>query len=188
MARPLSDAARVKMIQATQEIIALHGLDAFTIDEVARRSGVAKTTIYRHFRTGDELVLAAVDDMIEHIEPPDTGALRGDLRAVIGSFLEIAGVPSLRQMFVSILNRSIIDDEFAAAYRNVKEQRHQPLQLVLQRAIARGDIDPDIDLELALQFVQGPFVAKRVIENEDVTDRDIEILLDFVCRGLAPAR
>lgn len=188
MARPLSAAARAKMIQATQEVIAVHGLDAFTIDEVARRSGVAKTTIYRHFHTGDELVLAAVDDMIDHIDLPDTGTLRGDLRAVIGSFLQIAGVASLRQMFVSILNRSIVDDEFAAAYQNIKEQRHQPLQLVLQRAIARGDIDPEVDLELALQFVQGPFVAKRVIENEDVTDRDIEVLLDFVCRGLAPAR
>lgn len=175
------------MLQATREIVAAQGLDAFTIDEVARRSGVAKTTIYRHFGCGDELVLAAIDDMIEDIEPPDTGTLCGDLRGVVTSYLAITAVPSLRQMFVSMLNRSLADDDFAAKYQHVKQQRHVPLRVVLQRAIARGEVSPEIDLELAMHFVQGPFVAKRLIENDEITDRDIDVLLDFVCRGLAVA-
>ena len=173
------------MLTATRELIAVEGLDALTIDEVSRRSKVAKTTIYRHFGCGDELVLAAIDDLIEEIEPPDTGSLCGDLRAVVSSYLAITSVPSLRQLFVSMLNRSLVDDEFAAMYQSVKEQRHAPLRIVLQRAIAR-EVSPEIDLELAMHFVQGPFVAKRLIENDDVSDRDVEVLLDFVCRGLAP--
>jgi AcrR family transcriptional regulator len=185
MARPLSESARAKMILATQELLMLHGLDV-TIDEVARRSGVAKTTIYRHFGSGDELLLASVADMIEEIEPPDTGSFRDDVRVVIGSFMRVAQVPALRQLFVSMLSRAIHDPEFADLYRDVKELRHTPLRVALQRGMARGEVDPDIDIELALQFVQGPFVAKRVIENEEMTEREVEVFLDLVVRALAP--
>lgn len=164
----------------------LHGFDSITIDEVARRSGVAKTTIYRHFRSGDELVLASVEEMIEEIQPPDTGSFREDMRAVIGSFLEIAAVPALRQLFVSMLNRAIADPEFAEMYRTVKEQRHHPMRVVLQRGMARGEVDPNIDLELALQFAQGPFLGKRLVEDEDISDRDIDLFVDLVARALAP--
>ena len=173
------------MLQATRDIIEVHGLDELTIDEVSHRSGVAKTTIYRHFGCRDELMLAAIDDMIEEIEPADTGSLCGDLRSVVNSYLAITAVPSLRQMFVSMLNRSMVDDEFAGMYQNVKQQRHVPLRVVLQRAIARGEVSPEIDLELAMHFVQGPFVAKRLIENDEVSCRDVEILLDFVCSAVS---
>ncbi len=186
MARPLSEAARAKMILAAQELVMLHGVDGISVDEVARRSGVAKTTIYRHFGSVDELLLAAVEEMIEEIEPPDTGSFRGDLRAVIGAFMRIAEVPALRHLFVSMLARAIDDPEFAALYHAVKEQRHLPLRAAIQRGIARGEVDPDIDIELALQFVQGPFVAKRVIENEEIAERELDVLIDLVTRAIAP--
>jgi AcrR family transcriptional regulator len=186
MPRPLSETARAKMILATQELLMLHGIEALTIDEVARRSGVAKTTIYRHFGSVDELLLASVGDMIEEIEPPDTGSFRNDLREVIGSFMRIAHTPAVRQLFVSMLSRAIDDREFAELYRDLKEQRHSPLRVAIQRGMARGEVDPNIDIELALQFVQGPFVAKRVIENEELNERDIDALIELVTRAVAP--
>ncbi|MDJ0769805.1 MAG: TetR/AcrR family transcriptional regulator [Ilumatobacter sp.] len=186
MARPLSETARAKMLLATQEIVMLHGLDGFTIDEVSRRSGVAKSTLYRHFRTGDELLLVAVDDLIEEVDAPDTGSLRDDLREMLNTFMAVAGNPKIRQLFVSILKRSITDPEFAATFRNVKEQRHAPLRVVLQRAMARGEVDPSIDVDLAMHMVEGPFVSKRMFADEDVTSRDADVLVELVVRALAP--
>ena len=64
--------------------------------------------------------------------------------------------------------------------------RHVPLRIAIQRGIARGEVDPEIDLDQAMYFVQGPFVAKRLVENDDVTDRDIDVFLDLIVRALAP--
>ena len=186
MARPLSEAARAKMIQAAQAIIVEHGLDTCTIEEVARRSGVAKTTIYRHFGNADELVLAAVDEMIEDVAPPDTGTLRGDLAGVVLVFRDVVRKPFFRQFFASMLSKALIDPEFAVLYRDLQEMRHAPLRVAIQRGMARGEVDPEIDLELAMYFVQGPFVAKRMVENEDISDREIDAFLDFIVRALAP--
>jgi AcrR family transcriptional regulator len=184
MARPKSAAARDKMLQAAQEIIGLAGLEGCTIDEVARRSGVARTTIYRHFGSADELLLAAVDDLVEEIAVPDTGTLRGDLEEVIGALLDASRAPEFRQLYVSILRRALVDAEFAASFRGANEQRHVALRTAIQRAIARGEIHPDINIELALQFVQGPFLVKRLIENEDISPRELSTLLDLIVRAL----
>ncbi len=61
------------MLQHTLAIVVEVGVHGFTIDELARRSGVAKTTIYRHFPTRNELLIAALDGNITIPETPDTG-------------------------------------------------------------------------------------------------------------------
>lgn len=187
MARPLSQEARAKLIAAAQQTIVGCGLDACTLDEVARRSGVAKTTVYRHFRDLDELVVTAIDEMIEDVATPDHGSLRADLEAIVRAFTGIVRHHGFRQLFASMLSRSLADPEFETVYRQAQEVRHQPLRIAIQRGIARGEVDPEIDLEQAMYFVQGPFVAKRLVENDDVDDRDIEVFLDLIVKALAPA-
>ncbi len=176
------------MLGAAQAIITQCGLDACTLDEVARRSGVAKSTVYRHFRNLDELVVTAIDDMIEDVATPDHGSLRADLEAIVRAFTGIVKHRNFRQLFASMLSRALADPEFEAVYRQAQEMRHVPLRIAIQRGIARGEVDPEIELEQAMYFVQGPFVAKRLVENDDVTERDIEVFLDLIVRALAPAR
>jgi AcrR family transcriptional regulator len=186
MARPLSEAARGKMLDAAQRIIVRMGLDACTIDEVARESGVAKTTIYRHFKNADDLGMAAVDSMIEQVASPDRGSLRSDLREIVMAFREVVSHHAFRQMFADLLARAVRDPEFARVYDEAQEMRHAPLRKALQRGMARGEVDPNIDLETAMYFVQGPFLAKRLIELSDLTEAEIDVFLDLICRALAP--
>lgn len=174
------------MISATQEIITDRGIDGFTVDEVARRSGVAKTTIYRHFCSGDELLLRGCDEMVEQFDAPDTGSLRGDLLAIIESVHRVTADPALRQVFVSMLNRAMTDEAFATHYRAMKEQRHAPLRDALLRGVERGEVDPEVDLDLAMHMAQGSFMAKRIVDNEEITVSEIEQLVDLVARALAP--
>ena len=186
MPRPLSQAARANAIAAAQRVIVERGLDHCSIDEVARESGVAKTTIYRHFKDADDLAVAAIDQMIGDIVAPDTGSFRSDLSAVVYGFRRILERPSARKTLITMLHRALGDDEFEQLYERAQELRHAPLRRVLQRAIARGEVDPEIDLEQAMYFVQGPFVAKRIVELDPLTDGDIEVFLDLICRALAP--
>lgn len=186
MPRPLSQAARAKMLRTTQELIAEHGLDACTLEEIARHSGVAKTTIYRHFGSVDELTMTAIGDMIEEIEVPDHGSLRADLRAVVGAFRSLVQQDEFRRLFASMLTRAVNDPEFARIYDQAQESRHVPLRIAIQRGMARGEVDPEIDIETAMYFVQGPFIAKRLIEIGELTDREIDAFLDLIVRALAP--
>jgi len=185
MARPRSADARAKMLRAAGEIIASDGVSACTVEEVARRSGVAKTTIYRHFGNSDALVLAVVDANVKEIEVPDTGSLRGDLMAVQRSYLDTARRTTSRELFAWMVTRSIHDPEFAAAFRRVRLQPRGPTVIALQRAIARGELDPTIDIEIAIHLIQGPFISKRIIDNLDLSERELETMVDFVVRALA---
>jgi AcrR family transcriptional regulator len=186
MARPLSEAARSKMLAAAQRLIVAEGLDACTVDEVARRSGVAKTTIYRHFANADELSIAAIDSLIEQVATPDHGSLRADLREIVMAFRQIVSRDTFQRLFADLLARSVRDPEFARIYRMAQEMRHAPLRMALQRAMVRGEIDPEIDLETAMFFVQGPFVAKRLIEMDELSDDEIDVFLDLIITALAP--
>jgi AcrR family transcriptional regulator len=188
MARPLSEAARTKMLEAAEDIIDAEGVNSCTVDEVSRRSGVARTTIYRHFGNTDGLVLAVVDRRVRSVDPPDTGSLRGDLDIIVAGYLAAARVPNTRRMFAWMLNRSINDPEFTAKFRNVKVQPQGATVIALQRAMARGEIDPDLPLDLAMHLVQGPFMSMRIIENTEVSDEARRLMVDAIVRGLQRQR
>jgi AcrR family transcriptional regulator len=187
MARPRSETARRKILLAAREVVAARGVDGFTIDEVARQSGVAKSTIYRHFESGHELLLAGCDALVDEVVIADTGSLRSDLRAALTAFLALADAPWFRHMILSFVIRAQTDAAFAVAYRELREQRHLPLRRIIQRAISRGEVDPEIDITLAIYIIEGPFVVKRLIENEPISDTDIEMFVEAIVRALCPS-
>jgi AcrR family transcriptional regulator len=172
------------MIECAREVIGTAGVHACTVDEVARRTGIAKTTIYRHFGGSDALVLAAVDGMVKTSEAPDTGSLLGDLRVIMSRYVAIARNPANRELFGWMMTRSMQDPEFATKFRSVRVQPKGPTIIALQRAIARGEVAPTLDLGLAIHLIQGPFISKQTIENEEPTDAEVEALLAQIVRAL----
>src|SRR3954470_11548461 len=88
MARPRSEAARRKALAAATDLIVEKGVANLTIEEVATRSGVAKTTIYRHWPERTGLILDTVSACFAEVETPDTGTLRGDLEAFFGGMVQ----------------------------------------------------------------------------------------------------
>lgn len=184
MARTLSETARDAMIECAREVIGTTGVHACTVDEVARRTGIAKTTIYRHFGGSDALVLAAVDGMVKTSDAPDTGSFLGDLRVIMKRYVNIARNPANRELFGWMMTRSMQDAEFATMFRSVRVQPKGPTVIALQRAIARGEVHPTLDLSLAIHLIQGPFISKQTIENEEPTDDEVETLLVQIVRAL----
>src|SRR3984885_10922662 len=76
--------SRERVLTATLDLLTETGLGGLTIDDVSKRSGVAKTTIYRHWPNRAALVIDACSRMIEEdVAVPDTGSLEGDLRAIL---------------------------------------------------------------------------------------------------------
>lgn len=186
MARPLSSDARRKMLDATRAVIADVGPDALTIDEIARRSGVAKTTIYRHFPSTSALILNALADVPASVTAPDTGDLRTDLRDIIEQFIAITADGTVRQMMFHALNTGPDDPEFAKIHTELREGRRNPIRTALEQAQARGEIPTGLDVDLAATIIEAPFIVQRLIADLPVTDHDIDTVLDLLLPGLGP--
>ena len=184
MARPLSDDARRQMLDATRAIVADVGPHELTIDEVARRSGVAKTTIYRHFPNASALVLAALADVPASVIEPDTGSLHDDLRDIINQFMRLAADGTLRQMMVHTLSNGSNDAEFQQLRDELRDSRRNPLRSAVRRARERGELPADLDDELAATFIEAPFVMRRLIADVDIDDTDIDRIIQLLLRGL----
>ena len=187
MARPRSEAARRRLIDAALEIVATDGVTAVTADAVARRSGVAKTTLYRHFGSTDGLVFAAVADSVTAQAPPDTGTLRGDLEVIHRRYLHAASSQQNRELFAWMVAKSIQSAENRELFRRVRVQPRGPTTVAVQRAIARGELDADIDVDMAMHVVQGPLISQRIVDNSDVSESDLGRMLDMTVRALGAA-
>lgn len=158
-----------------------------TADRVARRSGVAKTTIFRHFSSVHDLVVAALDDMVNPVATPDTGSLRGDLIELFGSRLPLSGDPRFRRMVLGLLSASATsnDPELARVNETMQRLRAEPIRDVLSLAIARGEARADIDLTDAIDLIEGPLFTRAMLRGERLTPTDLETLIDLTISGLA---
>jgi AcrR family transcriptional regulator len=187
MARPRSEDARRRLITAALEIVATEGVGAVTADAVARRSGVAKTTLYRHFGSTDGLVFATVDESVTAQVPPDTGTLRGDLESIHRRYLDVAASRRSRELFAWMVAKSIESAEHRELFRRARVQPRGPTTVALQRAIARGEVDADIDVDMAMHMIQGPLISQRIVDDSDVSESDLAHMLDMTIRALGVA-
>ena len=185
--RPRDERADRAILMATLELMAKKGAHDLRMDDVARRAGVGKATIYRRYRSKDELITAAVAQLVSEIAVPDTGSTRADLQALMrgavdvyrGS-LEAAVMPSL----VEAMSRDaelarLVREEFLA-------RRRAALQEVLERGIERGDLRRDLDIDLALDVLGGPLFYRLLITGGPIDEQLAQGVVELILRGFAP--
>lgn len=183
MPRPLSAEARKKAIAATQTIVATHGTAGFSIDAVVRESGVAKTTLYRHWSSGNQLLVDAIDELFHDFPIPDNGSLRADVLEVSMTFVEMISGPGLREMVLDLIGAAACDPELAAIEETMIQQRAEPMRDIITRAIERGEI-PAIDVDAAINVVEGPFIARMIRSSKPIEQAEVVAIVDWVVRGL----
>ncbi len=177
-----------EILEATLDILAETGYEGMTIDMVAARAKAGKATVYRRWASKPELILDAVACMksseVDFTSPPSTGTLRGDLVAMVKSPTLREGERKLKVMagIVSMIAR---DPELAAAARAaIVEPRAQANLIIFQRAIDRGEIPGDADVE-TLCTISPALVAYRVLMLGIPVDR--EYLIATIDKIVLPA-
>ncbi len=190
MARPKSTEARNEALAAAGGVVVDIGVGGFTVDEVVRRSGVAKTTIYRHWGSAQNLLFEAVEQLIVPEPEPNTGSLEADLREM-GDFM--LGIPTdikvrSRRIFAGLLEGSIDDPTIAELFTRLHEERRRPVAAILTRAAERGEIDARYgvppDLDTAVDVVVGPFFSRVLISDERLSEDDVDVWMSMIRRGL----
>jgi len=154
--RPRSVQSHQAMLQATLELLAEVGFDGMSIDAIANRAGVGKTTIYRRYSSKEELVADAIESMREEIMIPDTGNLQNDIDELIQNAAQITLSPLGRQTIAMIISSASSNSQFAQIYwKKYLQPRRKSFAIVLERAKARNEIPTDLDSDLVFDTMSG---------------------------------
>jgi AcrR family transcriptional regulator len=177
-----------EILEAAIEVLAETGYDGMTMDLVATRAKAGKATVYRRWSSKAELVLEAVSCMksgdIDYDHLPDTGTLRGDLLAMIKPHSIEDAKRKLEVMagVISMLSRA---PELAdAANAALVEPRAKVNRILFQRAIDRGEISADCDIE-TLSLISPSMASYRVLILRKPVDR--AFLLALIDGVILPA-
>jgi AcrR family transcriptional regulator len=187
LGRPREQRADRAILDATLREIAEHGLGDLRIDDVAERARVGKATIYRRYRSKDELVAAAVTSLVSDISIPDSGSTEDDLRELMRNAVRVYRGSLEAGVMPGLVDAMSRDPGLARAVRQgFLKRRRAALAAVLERGVERGDLRPDLDLELALDVLGGPLFYRLLITGGPIDNKLADGVADLILRGLAP--
>jgi AcrR family transcriptional regulator len=186
--RPRSEQARAAILRAAIELLQSKGFTAMSVDAIAARAGVGKATIYRWWPNKAAVVMDAfLADTAPGMPFPDTGSTREDLRRQMRSVIRLFNTPTVGGPFVALLGESQHDPALAAALRErFVASRRAAAKEVLRRGIERGELRPDLDLEVAMDALYGPLYYRLLVSGQRLTPRYADVLLDQIYRALTP--
>ena len=156
------------ILEATREILAEVGVRKLTVEGVAARSGVAKTTIYRRFRSKEELALSVLIDMVEQFsEVPDLGSAEQELAIFVGNAIRVLGTTLLGRVMQGMVSELAADPTLATAFRErVVARRQAEMRALVERGAARGELRPDADPELLHELLFGPVYYRLFLSGQ----------------------
>jgi AcrR family transcriptional regulator len=184
--RPRSAEADRAILTATLELLAERGLDAMSIEEVAARAGVGKTTIYRRWPSKGLLALDAFVISFRAEQPlPDTGTLRGDLLSALHAWVRTVTQTAMGPMLTGLIAEAQHDPELRGAWRDrVIEPLRAQHRIMLDRAIDRGEIAVSVDKDVVLDLFFGAAEHRLLLGHLPMTGEFIATVVDVILAGI----
>lgn len=169
MVRARSPEAHEKVLMAALALFGERGIEAASMDAIARASGVSKATIYKHWADKEALLMETmchIHGLNEEREDVDTGDLEQDITAVLSRKPPGELDEARTRMMPALIAYSAVHPEFGAAWRHrVMDPPRQSLKQILQRGIKRGLLEPDLDMEFAVALMLGPLLYWHIFVN-----------------------
>lgn len=166
--------------QATLELLEERGYHGTTVEAVARRSGVAKTTIYRHHDGKPAMVAAALTGLIEPLPTPGIEGLRDELRTLMAALAWSLTRGRWARLLPAMVEARDQDPVLDRRLDEVLAARLHPLEEAVGRAITRGELPPDTDPAEVAALLTGPLLSRRLLSAETVDLDGAHRLVDRV--------
>ena len=170
-ARPAGRGPKVRaaVLAATLAELAGTGYAALTVENVARRAGVHKTTIYRRWKDRESLVADAMTDLAAtKVIFPDTGDIDTDLRRLARSFVAFLNSPTGKAIAAATLSDACRIPEIAEAKHRFFEDRFRRAQPVISGAITRGELPADTDPAELIRTLLAPIYLRLLVTAEPI--------------------
>jgi AcrR family transcriptional regulator len=189
--RPRSAEAHQAILQATMQVLIDQGYAAMSMERVAEQAGVGKATIYRRWKGKSELVAEAIAALRIEQAPPDEGSLRADILELSQRQIRlIRAEPRFPRLSPRLLAESADDPELhAIVLANLIDPIRGMVAELIRRAIKRGELRKDLDVERVVDLLHGPLIYRFLIAGADIsaiTEQYAQSLLDILMPGLEP--
>ncbi len=176
--------SRTKVVHAAIDLLLSDGANGVTIEAVAARSGVAKTTIYRQWDDRDQLLLDAIGALSgETMCYRHTASLRDDLIAGLAQLVVALKRTEWARIVPTMLDAAERNAHFAALTKAFIDSRRRPLRQRLELAKRNGELPPDADIELMVGLLVGPLFYRRYITRQPVSAALARHVVDAVLAG-----
>ena len=185
--RPRSTAAHDAILGAAIALVREVGYDNVTMDGIAARAGVGKATVYRRWPGKETLVAEGIERIMGALPSPDTGTIEGDLHALMRSELALYADRATRGLLSGLVAAMARSDLIAQAVRGgFVATRRASIRRVLERAIERGELRSDADVELAMDVLAGPLFLREMFTGGPVDERVGRAIVAIALHGLLP--
>jgi AcrR family transcriptional regulator len=183
--RPRDPGTDLRIRRAAAELLLERGFDKTTVDEVAARAGVGKATVYRRWASKEDLAVAAMESLYEAEFPaPDTGSIISDLTESYRAVLTFVNSPEGEGFLRVSIAESVRDERIALLYRQSILRREEQARDAFARAIQRGEVRPDADIDSAVEWLGGTITVRAVQGRPLPTVDDVTRLVGFTLRGV----
>ena len=172
------------VLTATFSLLAETGLGGVSVDEVSRRSGVAKTTIYRHWPTRSALLLDACSKLTARPEAPDTGCLQGDLVALAQAIAHRLG-ERWSTVLPSVIDAAERDPELASLHAQLHADMMHAFRTVVAHAQARGELPKQVTASDLIEAIMGPLFYRRWFSKGALTPAAAKTIAERALKGLS---
>ncbi|MFT9816080.1 TetR/AcrR family transcriptional regulator [Lysinibacillus sp. NPDC056185] len=190
--RPRSKKSHEAILAATREILRNEGVHGLSIEGVAKAASVGKMTIYRHWKSKEELISEAIGTIADEIEIPDTGNFLIDFTTVLHGMVDVANDAAISSPHTlkKIVSGMIENPALMEVY---KEQfiipRRKVLIEIIEKGIERGEIDRDINIDHLIDIIGGSYFYTILINDEQISaDAWIERIKPIIVNGIAPKK
>jgi AcrR family transcriptional regulator len=182
----MSSATNEKILMATRELLVANGVQRLTVEGVAARSGVAKTTIYRRFRSKHELALAVLLHMVQEVVAvPDLGDTRAELVAFVNGAVTVLGSTLMGRVMQGLVSDLATDSELGSAFREqIVAARLAEVRRLIDEGIRRGELRPGLDYELIHDLLFGPVYYRLLLSGSPLDAGLAERIVDAVMPSL----
>ena len=179
--RPRSCEADAAILDAATELFCELGYDGLSIEGVAAKAGVGKTTIYRRYPTKLDLVMAASIHMgAGRIPAVETGEVRADLLSIAKSYVHMLTATTVGRAIPMMIVAKGQNPELAAAHDAYVASRRSVSVGVIRRAMDRGDLPADADPDLISDLLTGPIFLRVFVTGQPVTEAYLAALVDSI--------
>ena len=178
--RPRDPALDDRILEQALVLLGSHGYAGLTLDELAARSGVAKTTVLRRWPSKAAVAAAGVERLaLQSVDVPNSGTLRADLRALLHGAVETF-VRGRGQFVARLIREAGHHPEITDLVHTVIHTRRQAYRRVLALAIARGELAPTVDQELLMDLLIGPIWTRLLITRDPITGDYVDSIVETV--------
>lgn len=175
----------IALYRAFFEEWAERGLAAVSLERVAAKAGAGKAAIYRRFSSRQEFAAAALTELgLTLAMPEDHGSLEADILGFLIRLRAVLRHPVIRRILPDLHAEASRSAEMRALNTQVAEARRTQGQVILDRAITRGELDRRLDRDLALDLLPAPLYWRMVVLGQTPTRRQLAVEAAAITAGL----